>query len=570
MMPYPVLFRRPLRCAGLFLLLVCLAQALPHAAHAEQTESASSEWYEADALNRGLGTPPDGLDRSTPRSSLESFLIQANDGKWLAAAHMLDLSDVPEMEQRTKGPELARDFKTLLDRKIVIDWYALRDRPDGLDERAVGDAPMAGKPRRSILLWYVDLGNRPVPIRINRIKPKNGEAVWVVSRQTVDNLPALGQAYAPSALEKALPSVLRREAVWGLQWWEAIGLPLAIAITALAGWITQKLLSRGLHRNRRVAPASFLVAMRGPVVLLVMTVTLAMISNRLFIFSGRIDTVISPLVVLGVVAAVLWLIVNIADVIIERLVSFDGAELSAIGEGQELRRAMATRVSALRRGAIVLIAMVGVGIVLNEASVMQSLGISLLASAGTIGILLAFAARNILSNIMASLQISMNQSARIGDKILFRDYVCSVERINFTYVQLRVWTGKRLVVPVVDFVAEPFENWTMQEHFTLFEVILRLDHLTDVAPLRLAYHRLLDDYGLSDAPDSRGVYVTQHDIWGQTVLFLVPSDDPNTGWATSCDLREALLAEARKLDGAATPVFPRIAPPPETGAALGS
>ncbi|MER5171249.1 mechanosensitive ion channel family protein [Thioclava kandeliae] len=552
--------RATLRAPSLLSLLLfwCLA-VIPPGAQAEEA-AASEEWYQVDALNRGLGTTPDKIDRTTPRSALESFIIQANNGDWLAAAHMLDLSDIDEMEQRTRGPELARDFKTLLDRKIIIDWYALYDRPDGMNERGGAETPMAGKPRRSILLWYVDLGDRPVPIRINRIKPKNSEPVWVVSRQTVDNLPALGDAFAPSALEKALPTVLRQEAIWGLQWWEAIGLPLAIAITALMGWVTKKILSRGMHRDRRAAPGSFLVAIRGPVTLLVMTATMGLISNKLFIFSGRIDTILSPLTVFGIVAAVLWLIVNIADVIIERLVSFDGGELSAIGEGQELRRAMATRVSALRRGGIVLIAMVGVGIVLNEASVMQSLGISLLASAGTIGLLLAFAARNILSNILASLQISMNQSARIGDKILFRDYICSVERINFTYVQLRIWTGKRLVVPVVDFVAEPFENWTMQEHFTLFEVILRLDHRTDVTPLREYYHRLLDEYGLRDDPDSRGVYVSNHDIWGQEVLFLVPSDDPNTGLVTANEVREALLAKAREIDCDARPVFPRHAP----------
>ena len=289
-----------------------------------------------------------------------------------------------------------------------------------------------------------------------------------------------------------------------------------------------------------------------------MTFALAMLSQRMFTFSGRIDSVLSPLIVIGAVVSVLWFVVNIADAIVSRLVNFDGAELSEIGEGQELRRDMATRVSAIRRGMIVVIAMVGSGIVLNEASVMQSLGISLLASAGTLTLVAAYAARDILSNIMASLQISINQSARIGDKIEFRGNLCSVERINFTYVQLRIWTGKRLVVPVVDFVSEPFENWTMQEPFMLGEVTLRLRHDADIEPLRARYHEILDGMEDTDEPDSRGCYVTDHDVFGQHVLFLVPCPNPNTAWALTCEVREKLLVAARRIDAKGKGLFPKV------------
>ena len=160
---------------------------------------------------------------------------------------------------------------------------------------------------------------------------------------------------------------------------------------------------------------------------------------------------------------------------------------------------------------------------------------------------------------MASLQIAMNQSARIGDKIVFRDYLCSVERINFTYVQLRVWTGKRLVVPVVDFVDEPFENWTMQEPFLLMQVTLRLRHDADIEPLRDAYHAILDEMDEEEEQrDSRGAYVSDHDVFGQHVLFLVPCQDPNTAWARACEVREKLLQEARKIDAETTPLFPQV------------
>ncbi|MCA0942921.1 mechanosensitive ion channel family protein [Salipiger pacificus] len=538
--------------------LLTLLLALPAPGRAQQGDL--DRWYEVEMVNPGLGAAPQNIDRSTPRAALESFLFRADDEDWEGAAHLLDLSPIEPGDQAELGPERARQFATLMDRKIMIDWYDLRDRPDGVDARTP-DAPMAGEPRRSLLLWYVKLGDRPVPIRINRVKPATGDPVWLVSRQTVQALPALAEAFGPTELEKALPAPLRERAFWGLRWWEVIALPLVLTVTALIGFLVNRLMSRGLNRTLRDAPYSTLVALRGPTTLAVVTLTMSLLTRHVLVFSGRIDTILSPLLILGFVSTVLWLVINVADVILNRLVKFDGDELAEMGEGQEQRRNIATRVSAARRAVIVLVALVGAGIVISEASVMRSLGISLLASAGTATIILAYAGRNVLTNIMASMQIALNQSARIGDKVLFKGHLCSVERIHFTYVQLRVWTGQRLVVPVVDFVAEPFENWTMQEHFLIREVVLRLSHAANVDALRKRYEEILDNMeGLADRPESRGVYVSGHDVFGQEVLFLIPCPDPNIAWSLECEARERLLAAAQELDSSAEPIFPDARP----------
>ncbi len=537
--------------------LIALSVALPGSGRAQ--ESNPGTWYEVDLVNPGLGSPPQNIDRSTPRSSLESFLFRADAEDWEGAAHMLDLGSIEPGKQAEVGPERAEQFSTLMDRKIMINWYDLRDRPDGVDARTK-DAPMAGEPRRSLLLWYVKLGDRPVPVRINRVKGATGEPVWLVSRQTVQALPALAEAYGPTELEKSLPAPLRERAVWGLRWWEVIGLPLVLLLTTAIGVVANQLMSRGMNRTHRDAPYSMLVALRGPLTLALMTLCLSLMTSKVVVFSGRIDTVLSPLIILGFVVAVLWLVINFADVVLNRLVKFDGDELSQMGDGQEQRRNIATRISAARRALIVIVVLVGAGIVISEASVMRSLGISLLASAGTATIILAYAGRNVLTNIMASLQIALNQSARIGDKVLFRGYLCSVERIHFTYVQLRVWTGQRLVVPVVDFVAEPFENWTMQEHFLIREVTLRLSHKADIEALRQRYEEILDGMEMiADRPESRGVYVAKHDVFGQEALFLVPCPDPNIAWSLECEVREKLLAAARELDAEAEAIFPDAA-----------
>ncbi|MCE0504219.1 MULTISPECIES: mechanosensitive ion channel family protein [unclassified Roseivivax] len=542
------------------LVLLCLALVLPVAPAAQ--ESGDTPWYQVEAINPGLGAAPDRIDRTTPQAAIESFLTAGRGDNWEAAAHLLDLAGWPEDEQAEVGPRLARQLFTVIDRKIVVNWYHLLDRPDALDARAAAESAMAGQPRRSLMLALVELDGRPVSLRLNRMQAPESDPVWLFSRQSVDNVPALYKLYGPSRLEALLPAPLRERAFWGLRWWEVIGLPLVLGLAVGLARLTYMAMSRGLGRTRRdEGSESILVALRPPMILAVVSTTLALFTQHFFLFSGRVDTLLSPLIAIGFVGATIWAVINLADTVMDRLLSFDGDALTATGEGQEKKRELATKVAAIRRATIVIVVIAGAGIILREANLMQTLGFSLLASAGAFTLVLAFAARNMLANIMASMQIALNQSARIGDKIVFQGHLCSVERIHFTYVQLREWTGKRIVVPVVDFAQEPFENWTMRDPAMIGEVRLRLAHDADVPALRERYYALLDHLDDRDEiaqKDDRGVYVAGHDAFGQEVLFMVPCPDPNTAWARICEVREGMLTEAARLAEDGRPIFPQV------------
>ena len=549
------------RFAALLVFVFVAALGVP--VHAQEN-AATSSWYSLGILNPGLGPAPDDIDRTTPRSTVESFLALGRDNRWDDAAHLLDLAGWPDDEQRDVGAALARQLFVVIDRKIVVNWYQLLDRPDALDARAASETAMAGEPRRSLLLALVELGGRPISLRLNRVKEPARDPVWVFSRQTVDNVPDLYAVYGPSRLERWLPEPLLKRAFWNLRVWELIGLPVMIALAIALGRLTYAMMSRGLGRTRRdEGSTSILVALRPPAILVVVAGTLAICTKNLFLFSGRIDTVLSPMIAVGFVTATIWAIVNLADTIMDRLVSFDGDVLTEVGEGQERKRDMATKVAAIRRAMIVVVTIAGMGIILREANIMQTLGFSLLASAGAFTVILAFAARNMLANVMASLQIALNQSARIGDKIVYDGHLCSVERINFTFVQLREWTGKRIVVPVVDFVDEPFENWTMRDPALIGEVRLKLAHTADVDALRDRYFKLLDEIDSEDEKaleTNRGLYVANHDAFGLEALFLIPCPDPNAAWARICEVRERMLAEAAEMQTEAKPIFPMLSP----------
>ena len=461
--------------------------------------------------------------------------------------YLLDLSDIREDRQQQVGTSLIRQLETVISRKTVIDWDKLLDRPDALDATATSDRAMAGTPRKSLLLWTLDMEDYPASIRLNRIKAEDGEPVWVFSRHTVQNIPRLYERYGPGRLETMLPDVLTQNTVVDLALWELIGLPVLIVLAIyvarlvwlLTSWVAQRIPSRLAQQ--------MLNSVRGPACVVVSTLFVMVLEAKIFSFSAELTTILVPTAWLGLIGAGLWFVVNCVEVILDHLTKVEETDLTLKEEVH--KRTTATRISAARRVFVVAVVLVGGGIFLSQTNVFQNLGLTLLGTAGAVTLVLGFAARSILSNIMSSLQIALNGSAKIGDRIVFNDALCHVERIHFTYVQLRDWDGTRLVVPVTEFVSTPFKNWTMQEPEMLRIVKIKLSHAADVDALRDAFDKVIDE--MEDKyigkRDDACVRVGGQDVLGMEVWFLVPCADPNTSWEAACDAREGIVAEIHKL-----------------------
>ena len=507
----------------------------------------SAHWYCVETLNVGLAAVPSEIDRETPRATMESLVRAVRRDDWVGAAHLLDLSDIRQDRQQQVGTSLIRQLETVISRKTVIDWDKLLDRPDALDATATSDRAMAGTPRKSLLLWTLDMEDYPASIRLNRIKAENGEPVWVFSRHTVQNIPRLYERYGPGRLETMLPDVLTQNTVVDLALWELIGLPVLIVLAIyvarlvwlLTSWVAQRIPSRLAQQ--------ILKSVRGPACVVVSTLFVMVLEAKIFSFSAELTTILVPTAWLGLIGAGLWFVVNCVEVILDHLTKVEETDLTLKEEVH--KRTTATRISAARRVFVVAVVLVGGGIFLSQTNVFQNLGLTLLGTAGAVTLVLGFAARSILSNIMSSLQIALNGSAKIGDRIVFNDALCHVERIHFTYVQLRDWDGTRLVVPVTEFVSTPFKNWTMQEPEMLRSVKIKLSHAADIAALRDAFDKVIDEMeekyiGKRDDACER---VGGQDVFGMEVWFLVPCADPNTSWEAACDAREGIMVEIHKL-----------------------
>ena len=534
-----------MRC---ILLVLALLAALPAAAQPDP-------FYEVDALNEGLGGTPVDVDRETPRATMEELFALEDEGRWDAAAHLLDLGEIAPEDQAEQGPILARHLYTIIDRKVLLRWADLSDRPDAIDENATSRSALAGQPRRSLLLGNLALDGRTVSVRLNRLKPADGDPVWVFSRQTVENIPRLHDLYGPSRFERMLPDVLKRDAGLGLAWWEVLGLPVMLLLAAVAGAATY----RGVRQGERTTDGTWieivLRSLKWPATIAVVTTVLFFAGRELFVFSAPLDAVIGPIVVAGYVIAIILFVMTVLDGILDQMVMFDADDISDPTEGAS--RSRATALSAIRRIVLVILALLGAAWVLSSAGIFQTFGFTLLASAGALTIVIGFAARRVLGNIISSLQIALNRSARIGDQIMWDGEWCTVERIHFTYVQLKIWTGNRIVVPVSEFVHEGFTSFTLAEPEAVRVIPLRLAPGADIDGLRARFLDLVAKEDRIEDKDSAKVLITEQDALGVTFRAQFLGPNPSEGWEIECALREALIKEGVRI-GRATgePQFP--------------
>ena len=286
-----------------------------------------------------------------------------------------------------------------------------------------------------------------------------------------------------------------------------------------------------------------------------LTGVLALLTRRFFVFSGPIDAVLGPLVTAGFVIAAILFAMQALDKVLEQLVSFSPSELADPDRGRT--RSVVTAISAIRRIVLVLAVIVGAGLILASAQLFRTLGFSLLASAGALTIVLGFAARKVLGNIMASLQIALNRSARIGDQIIWDDEWCTVERIHFTFVQLKIWTGNRIVVPVDEFVSKGFKSYTLAETKLTSTFKLTLAGTADTEAIRKRYEEAAAEEDEILGQDSVKCIVYSQDALGLTMRFQFDSPDPSTGWAIECRLREAMIRAAAEIqERTGTPTLP--------------
>jgi len=170
----------------------------------------------------------------------------------------------------------------------------------------------------------------------------------------------------------------------------------------------------------------------------------------------------------------------------------------------------------------------------------RTIGLSLLTSAGILGVIVGFAAQKSLGMVLAGLQIAITQPIRIDDVVVVENEWGRIEEINLTYVVVKIWDERRLVLPVTYFLEKPFENWTRTGADILGSVFLYLGYDVPVGLLRDALDRMLADNPNWDRRVAN-IQITDTAERYKLIRILVSSADSSKNWDLRTAIREQMI-----------------------------
>jgi small-conductance mechanosensitive channel len=504
--------------------------------------------------NDGLPRLDVPLDRDTPRRSFDGFLQAARAGDWNRAAHFLDLKAIPRANQAKDGPALARELAYVLERKVIVDVSRISDAPEGGPLPAVSGAPAvpgaaaaAAPPSGTETAATIVLDDEPIAITLSRVRFDDGAQRWVVSRTTVAMVPELWSAYGPTDWQERLPPSLQRLKLFGVAAWQWIGLLLscvgAYALGVVFAAIVLGLLRRLARRTTTKWDDEMVEAARGPTRLVVAVIALRFFMETLR-FTAAVDVVGQRLSFSVLVIGLAWLVMRGMSLgaawIESRLPDGDA--------GDHRTRGLRTQLEVLSRVFGVIAVLIAAAVILMQFDFVRSVGVSLLASAGIAGVVVGLAAQKSLSGLIAGIQLSITQPMRIGDSVVIEGEFGTIEEINLTYVVVKIWDERRLIVPIGRFLDQPFQNWTKVGGQIHGAVMLYVDYAAPIESIRAETLRLCKQ---SDAWDGRTATVQVTDVSDRAavVRVLVSAKNGDDAFRLRCELRERLLAFLAGLDG---------------------
>jgi small-conductance mechanosensitive channel len=206
-----------------------------------------------------------------------------------------------------------------------------------------------------------------------------------------------------------------------------------------------------------------------------------------------------------------------------------------------LARKHITQMQILQRAARTVLAIITIGAALLTFAAVRQYGVSLLASAGAAGLILGLAARPVLSNLLAGIQIAMTQPIRIEDQIVVQGETGWIETITSTYVVVRLWDLRRMIVPLTYFIEQPFQNWTYENAEQIGAVVLHVDFSVSLDRLRQKLDRILHASKLWDGKVAK-LQVTDIPDGKVELRALVSARNPGQTWDLRCEVREKLIA----------------------------
>jgi small-conductance mechanosensitive channel len=472
----------------------------------------------------------EALDRQTPRKTVEGFLKQAKDGNFRLAASYLDLGSIPVDARDQDGPELAQKLAYFLQRQPRFDPGALNDDPEGPPGQ-----------RGTYVAAKLYAGEEPVPIVLKREHFPDGVDRWLIAESTVDLVPRIGAAAGPRPIVSHLPAQLRRPTFLGNELWQWIGVTLGVFVAYFVGRGLATILVWSARLFTKRMPSRVLDALvkasRRPLRLIIAALAYRVLLDPLGL-TASVRDFCEHLAYSTLVIGLGWLglrALGVSTVVLEEREQRKGTD--AFSE-----RRVRTRTLLLRRVAGLTIGFVSFAFLVIQFQFVRSVGISLLASAGVFSVVIGFAAQKSLSGIIGGIQFSIAQPVRVRDQVVVEGEFGEIEEVHLTYVVVRLWDKRRMILPTSYFLEKPFQNWTRSAMDVVGTVVLKIDPVVPVDAVREELHRICEADPLWDKKTCV-MQVTDADLAttpSLTVRALVSAEDAARLWDLRCRVREYL------------------------------
>jgi small-conductance mechanosensitive channel len=203
-------------------------------------------------------------------------------------------------------------------------------------------------------------------------------------------------------------------------------------------------------------------------------------------------------------------------------------------------RQLRTQVQVLRHIAVAVVIVVTVATMLMTFPSIRHIGESLFASAGLAAVVAGLAARTAFSNLLAGVQIAITQPIRLEDFVVVESESGWIEQITTTYVVVRIWDLRRLVVPLTYFIERPFQNWTRRTADLLATVFVYTDYSAPVDDIRRELHEILQHSGLWDGK-VWNLQVSNASDRAVELRALMSATNGSKAWDLRCHVREKLI-----------------------------
>jgi small-conductance mechanosensitive channel len=311
-----------------------------------------------------------------------------------------------------------------------------------------------------------------------------------------------------------------------------IGLPILLGL--IGHFLIYRIICKVVKRTGSVVDDSFVRHCYRPlqwtIVLFVIRLTIpAVVSEESL-------TAVNHYIGLLLIVLVSWLIIKTVYV----LEDYVTQRFSIDAKDNLQARKIHTQFRVLKRIVVVVVCIIALATMLMTFPRIRQLGTTILASAGIIGIVVGMAAQRTIGTFIAGLQIAFTQPIRVDDVVIVENEWGRIEEITLTYVVVKIWDLRRLIVPITYFIEKPFQNWTRVTADILGTVFIYVDHTVPIDAVRQELQNILNQSELWD----KKVCVLQVTNTSERTIelrALVSAADASSAWSLRCEVREKLV-----------------------------